>query len=125
MKNTTFDDPSGLCCENTSTVRDLFYLARYILNNRPTLFRITKGEEVRTFGGLSFDIDEMESKNLFLKNPDLVGGKTGYIKASKYTGLFVFNLKGRNVAVILLRSEDNESDGQKVLNWLKENYFKD
>jgi len=78
MENTSFEDPSGLSSLNVSTARDLFYLTRYILNNRPTLLKITKGEEVRTFGGLSFDIEEMESKNLFLDNPDCIGGKNSF-----------------------------------------------
>jgi hypothetical protein len=127
MENTSFEDPSGLSSLNVSTARDLFYLTRYILNNRPTLLKITKGEEVRTFGGLSFDIEEMESKNLFLDNPDCIGGKTGFIKASKYTAICVFRFdvggEERNIAVILLKSEEDESDGQKVYDWLKENYF--
>lgn len=128
MENTTFEDPSGLSCENVSTARDLFYLARYILNNRPTLFKISRGEEVRTFGGLSFDIEEMENKNLFFENSDFVGGKTGFIKASRYTGVFVFRFNAdqeeRNVVIILLKSEEDEGDGQKIYDWLEENYFK-
>ena len=129
MDETKFVDPSGFDPENVSTARDLFHLARYILNNRPLILEITKGNEVLSFGEIDFNIKDLWNKNIFIDDPTFVGGKTGFIKASKNTALFIFHFFGdnsteRNIVIILLESENTETDTQKVYNWLQENYFK-
>jgi hypothetical protein len=133
MKNTSFSDSSGLSPDNISTAQDLFYLARYILNNRSPLLDITKGKEVRTFGEVPFDIKELWNKNIFANDPTFVGGKTGFIKVSGYNGLFVFHLETkegieRNVVIVLLNSQSlafSELDAQRAYIWLLDNYFKE
>lgn len=134
MENTKFVDPSGESNQNISTAEDLFYLARYILNARPMFLKISKGEEVWTFG-LQNRFKNLENKNIFFEHPDFLGGKTGYIKASQSTGVFIFRFplkdgKERRIAIILLNSEavqdypvNLEKDVKTILNWLKENYF--
>jgi len=129
MKNTKFTDPSGFDPGNVSTSRDLFYLARYIFNNRPPILEITKGNKVRSFGDISFDIEKFWNKNVFINDSTFVGGKTGFIKESKYTAVFIFRLsdqKGieRNIAIILLGAQSNKIDTQKTYMWLFDNYFK-
>lgn len=135
MENTKFIDPSGESSQNISTAEDLFHLARYILNARPMFLKISKGEEVWTFG-LQNSFANLENKNIFFEDPNFVGGKTGYIKASQSTGVFIFRfpLKDggeRRITIILLDSEaihgypvNLEKDVKTILNWLKENYFK-
>lgn len=131
MPKTTFADPSGYDSGNISTVQDLFYLARYILNNRPPLFEITRSKPVTSFGGIGFNLDELWNKNVFSADETFVGGKTGFIKESKYNGLFVFRFKTedneeRDVAIILLASPHQDtlkSDTQKIYLWLIKNYF--
>jgi D-alanyl-D-alanine carboxypeptidase len=129
MDNTKFVDPSGFDPENVSTARDLFYLARYILNNRPLILDITKGNEVLSFGEINFNIKDFWNKNIFINDPTFVGGKTGFIKASKNTAVFIFHFSAddgveRNVVIIILEAENTESDAQKIYKWLQENYFK-
>lgn len=134
MENTNFADPSGYDPENISTAKDLFYLARYILNNRPPIFEITKSNKVNTYGSVRFQ--NLINKNFFSEDKEFVGGKTGYIKTSAHTGLFVFKLKKpddteRNIVIILLGStgavenspKNLEKDAKDILSWLKENYF--
>ncbi len=128
MEQTEFVCPSGYDPGNISTAKDLFYLARYIFNNRPPLLEITKGKEVRSFGEIGFDIENMWNKNIFINDPTFVGGKTGFIISSRYTNLFIFHLTAedevdRNVVIILLGSENQELDTQKAYIWLLENYF--
>ena len=129
MKSTKFTDPSGFDSGNVSTARDLFYLARYIFNNRPPILEITKGNKVRSFGDVSFDIEKFWNKNVFINDPTFVGGKTGFIKESKYTAVFIFRLSDkdgaeRNIAIILLAAQSNKIDTQKAYMWLLDNYFK-
>lgn len=134
MENTEFVDPSGISSRNISTAEDLFYLARYILNARPMFLKISKGEEIWTFG-LQNSFKNLENKNIFFEDPNFVGGKIGYIKASQSTGVFIFSFplkdgEERRIAIILLNSEavngfpvNLEKDVEIILNWLKENYW--
>ena len=130
MEQATFVGPSGYNPENKASARDLFYLGRYILNNRPPILEITKSKKVRTFGKISFELDNLWNKNIFVHDPDFIGGKTGYIKTSKYTALFIFRFSDedgneRRLAIILLGSDNLEVDAQKIYQWLQKNYFQD
>jgi hypothetical protein len=133
MDSTFFASVDGYSADNVSNARDLFYLARYIYNNRPLLLNITKNEPVRAFREISFT--DLKNKNLFFADPDFIGGKTGYIIASKYTGMFIFRFNTaegleRKIAIILLGSPNLENgsgslkiDTEEIVDWLKINYF--
>jgi len=127
MKYTEFTDPHGFDPKNVSTAQDLFQLARYITEVRPLFWEITKGKEVSSFGKIRFDIKELQNKNIFINDPNFVGGKTGYTAPAGNTALFVFKFltndkKTRNIVIVLLGSEDNKTDTQKIYKWLQENY---
>jgi D-alanyl-D-alanine carboxypeptidase len=132
MPDTSFVDPHGLSSDNVSTAQDLYYLARYILNNRPPLLKITRGEKVTSFGGITFE--NLTNKNLFFEDPNFIGGKTGYITASHHTGIFIFSFKKgdieRHIVTIVLgavKSKENpdniEGDIIKIQDWIGKNYF--
>ncbi|MDP3093814.1 MAG: L,D-transpeptidase family protein [bacterium] len=133
MPDSRFVDPHGYDPGNVSTAKDLFYLARYVSNNWPLLWRIARGEEVRIFGKNRFL--SLKNKNLFFDEPDFIGGKTGYIKASDYNGLFVFRFLTkreveRRIVIIILGAPGLEEGEQNlkqetlaIIDWLKENYF--
>ncbi len=100
---------------------------RYIIGARPLLLKITKGKGVRSFGEVRFDIKELWNKNVFIDDPNFVGGKTGYLTQLKYNALFIFRFltddeKIRDIVIILLGSEDNRNDTQKIYKWLRKNY---
>lgn len=134
MENTEFASPGGFAAENVSTAKDLFYLARYIMNNRPPLLEITRGESVQAFGPVRFE--NLNSKNIFFEDSDFIGGKTGYIPESNYNGVFIFRFltednSERRVAIVILGSPGFErdstslkSDTEKIIDWLKENFFR-
>ena len=130
MTNTEYTDPSGFDPGNVSTAKDLFYLARYLLNNRSPILDITRKKEVTSFGPINFDIDKLWNKNVFIEDPTFIGGKTGFIKVSKLTAIFLFRFVDknnsnieRNIAIILLGSDSNKTDTQKIYKWLQDNYF--
>lgn len=128
MEQTTYVDPSGFDPENVSTARALFYLTRYLLNVRPPILEITKGKKVLSFGEIDFKIEDLWNKNVFIDDPTFIGGKTGFIKTAKDTAIFIFRLTAtdgieRNIAIILLESDDKKADTQKIYMWLQENYF--
>jgi len=128
MENTTYVDPSGFDPENASTARDLFSLARYLLNVRPPILEITKGKEVASFGDVNFKVEDLWNKNIFIHDLTFIGGKTGFIKTSGGTALFIFRLTTkegieRNIVIILLGSGNQKTDTQKIYIWLQKNYF--
>ena len=125
MENTNFVDPSGFDLNNVSTAKDLFYLARYIFYNRPPILEITKGKKVESFGEIRFDIEKLWNKNVFINDPTFIGGKTGFLKESGGTAIFLFRFNNqRNIVISLLKSKDVEADTQKIYIWLQKNYFK-
>lgn len=127
MDNTSFEDPSGLSENNISTGRDLFYLLRYIINNRSSILKITKGEYIDAQKDQLFTDDELGNRNIFIYDPTFVGGKIGFTDIARHTGAFLFNLEiggqRRNIAIILLKSQNLKYDTQKSYIWLLDNYF--
>lgn len=127
MPNTKFVDPHGYSPKNVSTAQEIFQLARYINNNRPPIFKITRGGSVPTFRSMHFEINELWNKNIFSDDPSFIGGKTGFIKQSGYNGLFIFRFKTdqgieRDIAIIILNSKSDKSDVQSIYRWLMDNY---
>ena len=133
MDRTRFTDLSGYDSGNISSAQNIFYLLRYIYNNRPNILDISKGKEGMDFSKNRFD--GLENKNYFYEQDNFLGGKAGYIKASGYCGAFVFQLETRegikrDTAVIILGADKKEKgeDSLKVqtemiLGWLEDNYF--
>jgi len=121
MENTEFVSFENLS-QNKASAKDLFYLARYILFNRPPLFDITKGELVN-FAGQFKDI-KLTNQNIFSKREDFIGGKAGFVPDFGQIGLFVFNLKdgqrSHRIVIIILGAEDIKNEVEKILNWLKQ-----
>lgn len=134
MDQTKFVDPSGLSAQNVSTPEDLFYLARYVLNARPMFLDISREKEVWSFG-LPVRFKDLKNRNIFSEDPNFIGGKAGFIKASQSTGLFIFrfplkNGSQRRIVIIGLGSEavhgfpvNLEQDVNQIVRWLKKNYF--
>ncbi len=128
MNSSSFADVSGYDPLNTSTAIDLFQLTRYISNVRPLFWDITKGKKVLSFGSNRFLDTKFWNKNIFFLDGTLIGGKTGFIKASKSTGIFVFNFKdnqgnSRRLAFIILNTDYLKRDTQRLYSWVSKNYF--
>jgi len=126
MENSYFTEPTGLEKENVSTAKDLFQLGRYVFSARNPLFEITKGEDVRDFGAELFK--DLKNKNVLFDNSDFLGGKTGFILASNYNGLFLMKFSDadgaeHNVAIIILGSDSLEKNIPLILGWVKDNFF--
>ena len=119
MTHTHIKDASGISSHNTSTVRDLFTLARYIYTTAPFIFDVTRSEAVtipsadRTY--------TIHNHNHFSTDPHFIGGKTGYTHAAKQTMLSIFNIpvdgQNRTVAIIILGSDRRKKDIQGLYRW--------
>jgi len=117
LTHTSFEEPSGLSPENTSTVIDLFRLTKHLWEDKRSLLIMT---QERNHGAWR-NIHPFASKDSFL------GGKTGYIPEAKRTIIATFlipfgEFEERPVAVVLLGSDDIRSDVERLRLWVKNNF---
>ncbi|MCX6713550.1 MAG: CapA family protein, partial [Candidatus Vogelbacteria bacterium] len=118
LTSTIFTDPSGIDAGNTSTVNDLFLLARHIYFEKKFIFDITTKKEYSCCGHTWRNFNPFSAESGFL------GGKSGQTTAADQTFVNVFSLVGdsgekRKIAIILLKSLDRDGDTKKVLSYLK------
>ncbi len=125
MDNTVVVDSYGSENGNFSTAEDLFYLLRYLFNNRLWMLNISKGQIYNDFGKLTFT--QLENKNLFSDDPDFIGGFTEPGSSGLSTSLFIFktnsNNQERNIGIALIGSSDVSKDVEAVHSYLNQIYF--
>jgi D-alanyl-D-alanine carboxypeptidase len=122
MKNTSFQDPSGLSEFNRSTVFDLFNFTKYLKNEKADLLKLTTQRSYNNKKHIWFNNSQ------FLGINGYVGGKRGYIDESKQTALSAFTLPlsstgFRNIGIIILRSSDRLKDMQNLISFLNKNVY--
>ena len=100
LKNTNYLNPSGLpekYGQNTMSVRDIFKLSRYILEEYPEVLKITKKPRMSMGIGLNIKDREFINKNTnpLLKEIDGVDGlKTGFTNEAGYCLVSTISVKG-------------------------------
>ncbi len=118
MVDTHFEDAHGLGLQNRSTAADLAKLITYIYQNHPELFSTTKDNNF-WLPDSDGRLLKFQNLNVFYKNPDFIGGKTGYLIEARQSIASVFTVKGRPVAIMLLYSEHRQADILKIIEFLK------
>ena len=123
MDETYFEDPSGVSAENISSARDVLKLLQYIYHKRSFLFDISKGKDFDT--GSALHGATLANYNEFAPDARLIGMKNGQTTAARQTLASVWMLGASGVkspvAIIVIGSEDRETDTQKLLAWLEGN----
>ncbi len=122
MEETSYDDPSGLSIGNQSTASDLFKLAGYLNKEKKNLL------EISTLRNYSTKRHNWSSNNQFLREEGYLGGKSGYTDPAKQTVVSLFSVPlsesgNRNVAIVLLQSNDRFKDVKNILDYLKKNIY--
>ena len=122
LKETSFEDPSGLSRNNQSTVSDLFKFVGYVWQKSNDLFKIT------TNRSYSIKNHNWSSNNQFLKKTGYLGGKSGYTDPAKQTVVSLFSLplseeENKNIGIVLLQSDDRYKDVEKILAYLAKNIY--
>ncbi|OGZ65801.1 MAG: hypothetical protein A3C50_00905 [Candidatus Staskawiczbacteria bacterium RIFCSPHIGHO2_02_FULL_43_16] len=120
MDDTYFYDAHGLDPSNRSTVVDITKLLTYLYNNHPDILEITKEND--------FQLPDPTGKLLTFKNlnafsrvAEFIGGKTGYLPQARQSFAGLFDLNGKTVAIVLLYSNNRQTDTQKLIDWVKNN----
>lgn len=125
MEHSVFTDVSGAEAGNVSTANDLFQLARYLINNRSFVLRITADEPINSaYGEPAFP--ELQNFNVIEGLPGFIGGKVGKSTAAQESGLYLFNAlvggEKRALAVVVLQSTDRDADTKALLQYIEERY---
>jgi D-alanyl-D-alanine carboxypeptidase len=118
MKNTNFEDPTGLSDNNYSTARDLFIMMRAVKDQHPQIIDISR---------LTFK----ENNSYFWRNinkasgfSEFRGGKTGYTNAARQTSIGYYQIElandqTKNIGIIILQSNTRQQDTRNILDYLK------
>jgi len=128
MRNTYYEDPSGLDQRNTSTPEDLFKLLQYIYNNKKPIFDILSLDKYKLISKNKKKAHVWENVNWPKEDGRFISGKSGYTDEALQTMAGVYKVKlsegeERNIAVIVLHSLDREKDINKIIKNLEENIF--
>ncbi len=122
LSHTVFSDPSG-AKGDYSTAEDLFTLLRYIDANRAFVFGITSGEVKNSAYGEPIFKNIQNFNVIRNTTAKLVGGKVGQTREASETYAGIFNVtvgsEKRDIAVIVLGSQDSEADVRKLLNFVQ------
>lgn len=125
LKNTNFKDSSGIAKENVSSLKDLFFFAKYLYFNRRFILEISRGKIHSHL--ISRQLSDLKNFNCFKENENFVGGKVGKTKEAGETILAIFeeNFKEekRPIVIILLNSENVCQETEKILEWLKQRFY--
>jgi len=120
MKDTYYYDVHGLNPKNHSTATDLAKLVIYINKNHPELWTITKDNDF-WLPDPTGKMLKFKNLNNFYQTPEFIGGKTGYLKEAKESFASLFELNGKTVAIVILRSVNSKADAIRIIDWVKSN----
>jgi len=131
LTHTHFADASGLSEGNVSNAQDLFVLLQYLFHHKPFVLDTTrialKRIEPEIPGSQSHT---WYNNNYFVRegNPRYLGGKNGYTDEANRTLVSLFSLplsefKKRNIAVIVLGSDNREKDAEAALAYVTKNIY--
>lgn len=122
MKDTYFDDPSGISAANQSTAADMLTLAEHIFDGYPSVFAITRTPQAVITELASGKKTAIKSINTFAGQPDFIGGKTGHTDEAGGNLLSVFRYDGHPLTIVVLGTDDRFNETQKLYSWFKQNY---
>ena len=124
MKNTAFsfsDDPKI----SHTTPEDLFYLSKYIYNNRMFVFDISAGRRTNTAYAKS-QYGDIPNQNLFAENPNFVGGKAIGNADGTVSFFGVFNVgvktETRPIFIFLGNSTNTQEEVVNILQYIQNLY---
>ncbi len=105
MPKTYFADPSGVNPHNAASGRDLFELAKYLVNYRPDILAVTRIPEADTATTSEHGGHHFSSTHPFVRDPRFIGGKTGRTPDAGETMMTILNINDQPIVFIVLHSE--------------------
>lgn len=124
MPSSFFADPSGVSPLNAASGRDLFELAKYLVNYRPDILAITRIPELFLATTTDHGGHQVVSTHPFVRDPRFVGGKTGRTTQAGETMMTILNMNGREIVFVILRSDfgSRENDTRILIRELEKKF---
>ncbi len=128
LKQTTFDDASGLSVGNTSTALDLIRLARYLYVSKQHLLGVTTLRTKILPASNTHHAYQWKNISQFLDVPGHIGSKSGFTGAAGETLVSVFELpmtefEQRPIGIVLLGSTDRKKDADLIREYISQSVF--
>jgi hypothetical protein len=122
MASTTLVDPAGISANNTATVRDLLYLAKYLSFNKSFIWQISKSTPQTLDYPSRFS--DLKNLNMFALDSEFQGGKIGKSSAAQENMVAVFDMEfdsvRRPIVIIVLGSTDVTREVDILRQYIKE-----
>jgi len=114
LRHTTYENPTGFDAPlQTSTPRDLAWLALFVLRNGEITKRMsTAGTDIVTFEGTRIPL--LHTHQLLHDDPFVIAGKTGTTDAAGECLLSIVEKGSHRYVVVLLHSRDRYGDTRKI-----------
>ncbi len=115
MKNTIFEEPTGLSMFNQSTGEDVIKLVKYILRVQPLIFEIAQLPQITIIEQKSETKIDIYNTHPFVEQLNFMGGKTGLIRISNGNLLSIFENNKNLVLIVVLGAEDRYEETKKIM----------
>ena len=116
MNETNFSDPTGISLQNRSTATDLFRLVKFIWEEEPGIFEITRQPSVVITDELGRS-RTLANINVFAGRADFLGGKTGSLPEAHGNLVSIFKLPDETspVVIVVLGAGDRFEETENIL----------
>jgi len=96
----------------------LVKLLSYIQKNHPDILEMTKENDF-WLPDITGNLLKFQNVNNFYPLPEFIGGKTGYLPEAKQTLASIFNVNGKQIAIILLYSGNRQADAFSIIKQIR------
>jgi len=122
LKNTNFDDPTGISVSNQSTLYDLREIMRVIYESYPEILEMTTRDGWTIYNSKSDAFSRVVTTNDFVGRKDFLGGKTGYTDDALGNLVSLFSYEDRPVLIVVFGTLDRFGDTRLLYDWFRENF---
>ena len=124
LRNTEFEDVTGISPKNVSTIKDIYYLSEYIISEYPEIFYYSRSPSFVLKGNFE-RILYNTNKLIYKYGENILGSKTGFTDEAKQCLIMIVKFKNSPLVFVgILGSEDRVKDGEYILKILESYYNK-
>ncbi len=118
LKDTHFEDSTGISPNSYSTAKDVAKLSEYLFLNYPLFREIISYKEFNLYSSDGLFHHKLVNTNKLIGEPSIIGGKTGWTEEAR--GCFMTiqkNSKNGNYLIhVILSAEDRFEEMKKLIN---------
>jgi len=117
MIDTNLVDSTGLSVQNLSTVEDLRRLAKFVFEEQPYIFNISRKQSDSIVDRVRSTRKKLSNINTFAGIDEFLGGKTGSTPEAEGNLISIFKVSGRvdPVIIIVLGTDDRFGETENIL----------